>query len=234
MILHGDFHLIVESALKVTPESVAVVVEEKVGVLHHIELNENFGDQNALFLFFWIGPRPKIFKYHEIIQKKTWTWCFQLKFGQIPQKFNGVSSRKSDYLNMVNSLNCQSYSTRLGTVICRHQFIWKKLMISYFPITGPAHLNFVASSRLELKIVLDKGTIFPWKLTCPLKMDGWVGILLSYWGGVFLGAFAVSFREGIWDAKLLILLDFRLVDSTSRNITVKPQTLPGPPTATKP
>ena len=55
MILHGDFHPIFESALKITPESVAVVVEEKVGVLHHIELTENLGDQNALFLFFSLG-----------------------------------------------------------------------------------------------------------------------------------------------------------------------------------
>ena len=30
----------------------------------------------------------------------------------------------------------------------------------------------------------------------PLKMDGW-NTSLSYWGGLFSGAFAVSFREGI-------------------------------------
>ena len=46
-------------------------------------------------------------------------------------------------------------------------------MISYFPITGPAHLNFVASSRLGLKIVLDKGSHIPLKTNMPPK-NGWL------------------------------------------------------------
>ena len=43
------------------------------------------------------------------------------------------------------------------------------------------------------------------KLTFPpLKLDGW-NTILSYWGGLFSGAFAVGFREGIHDLQLKIV-----------------------------
>ena len=53
---------------------------------------------------------------------------------------------------------------------------------------------------------MEKGHDIPFlKLAfSPLKMDGW-NTILSYWGGLFSGAFAVGFREGIHDLQLKIV-----------------------------
>ena len=47
-----------------------------------------------------------------------------------------------------------------------------------------------------------------------------LGILLSYWGGLFSGAFAGSFRECIcWDA--LVCFSKSLVKVADKNVEVK-------------
>ena len=81
------------------------------------------------------------------------------------------------------------------------------IKLGHFESSGLCLFVWFVRARSSIKIPWDSSAFFthhhldtlPETNSSHLKMDGW-NTILSYWGGLFSGAFAVSFREGnIWE-----------------------------------
>ena len=113
-----------------------------------------------IFLFFSLGYGHGNFRIREIMPKKKHELNVSNSNSGKPscksrkKKSMGLAATwKSEYLNMVDSLNCQSYSTppghrRLQTPVHIMERTRDLKFARHWPLTS----SFVASSRLELNI----------------------------------------------------------------------------------
>ena len=90
------------------------------------------------------------------------------------------------------------------------------IKLGHFESSGLCLFVWFVRARSSIKIPWDSSAFFthhhldtlPETNSSHLKMDGW-NTILSYWGGLFSGAFAVSFREGnIWELFLGSVTNF--------------------------